>query len=180
MKILDIVKFNDGVAFVVDKMPVLTYEKMVAPTSACKGEYEKFVFAGREFLIGADEDGVFYDVLYHRKENGPKAFGGHEFSLPMKDGGTFKTDGWWWDGGSSVAARMLGIEMGRVTIQDRSSLEKCFVFTARYMDVKMFDERLYRPFVEERGEIEPRDYYEFEREMKFTESQKGEEVAQNA
>ena len=50
MKILDIVKFNSGVTFVVDKMPVLTYEKMTAPVSACKGEYEKFVFAWREFL----------------------------------------------------------------------------------------------------------------------------------
>jgi len=165
MKILDIVKFNSGVAFVVDKMSALTYEKMVTPTSACKDEYEKFVFAGREFLIGSDENGVFYDVLYHRKESGPKAFGGREFSLPMKDGGTFKTDGWWWDGGLPVAARMLGIEMGGVTIQDRPSLEKCFVFTARYMDVKMFNERLYHPFVEEHGKVEPKDYYEFEREI---------------
>ena len=40
MKILDIVKFNSGVAFVVDEMPSLTYEKMVAPVSACEGEYE--------------------------------------------------------------------------------------------------------------------------------------------
>lgn len=171
MKILDIVKFNSGVAFVVDKMPVLTYEKMVAPTSACEGEYEKFVFAGREFLIGSDESGVFYDVLYHRKESGPKAFGGHVFSHPLKDGGTFTTDGWWWDGGSTVAARMLGIEMGRVTIKDRTSLEKCFVFTAQYMDVKMFDERLYRPFLEERGKIQPRDYHEFECELRFTKRQ---------
>ena len=181
MKILDIVKFNDGVAFVVDKMPDLAYEKMVAPVSACEGEYEKFTFAGREFLIGSDESGVFYDVLYHRVEpGGRKAFGGHEFSLPMKDGGTFKTDGWWWDGGSSVAAKMLGIEMGGVTIQDRPSLEKCFVFTAQYIDVKMFDERLYCPFVEERGEIEPRDYHEFERETRFTGRQKSEEAVQNA
>lgn len=171
MKILDIVKFNSGVAFVVDKMPVLTYEKMTAPVSACKGEYEKFMFAWREFLIGSDESGVFYDVLYHRKESGPKAFGGHVFSHPLKDGGTFTTDGWWWDGGSTVAARMLGIEMGRVTIQDRTSLEKCFVFNAQYMDVKMFDERLYRPFLEERGKIEPRDYHEFERELRVTKRQ---------
>lgn len=181
MKILDIVKFNDGVAFVVDEMPTLTYEKMTAPVSACEGEYEKFTFAGREFLIGRDESGVFYDVLYHRVEpGGRKAFAGREFSLPMKNGETFKTDGWWWDGGLSVAARMLGIEMGRVTIQDRASLAKCFVFTARCMDVKMFDERLYRPFVDEHGKIEPRDYHEFEREMRFTGRQKGKEVTQNA
>lgn len=30
MKIPDIVKFNDGMAFVVDEMPTLTYEKMAA------------------------------------------------------------------------------------------------------------------------------------------------------
>jgi len=181
MKILDIVKFNSGVAFVVDELPTLTYEKMVAPASACEGEYEKFAFAGREFLIGSDENGVFYDVLYHRVEpGGRKAFAGHEFSLPMKDGETFKTDGWWWDGGSSVAARMLGIKIGNVTIQDRSSLEKCYVFTGRYTDVKMFNERLYQPFVEEHGEIEPKDYWEFGREIKSTKGRKSEEVAQNA
>ena len=129
------------------------------------------MFARTEFLIGSDESGVFYDVLYHRKESGPKAFGGHVFSHPLKDGGTFTTDGWWWDGGLPVAARMLGIEMGRVTIQDRQFLEKCFVFTVRYMDVKMFDERLYHPFVEECGKIEPRDYHEFKRELRFIKRQ---------
>ena len=109
MKILDIVKFNSGVALVVDEMPTLTYEKMVAPVSACEGEYEKFAFAGREFLIGSDERGVFYDVLYHRVEpGGRKAFAGREFSLPMMNGETFKTDGWWWDGGLPVAARNGG------------------------------------------------------------------------
>lgn len=181
MKILDIVKFNSGVAFVVDEMPSLTYEKMVAPVSACEGEYEKFAFAGREFLIGSDESGVFYDVLYHRVEpGGRKAFAGHEFSLPMKNGEAFKTDGWWWDGGSPVAARMLGIEMGGVTIQDRPSLEKCFVFNGRYVDVKAFHERLYHPFVEKHGEIEPKDYWEFEREMKSAKGRKGEEVTLNA
>ena len=181
MRILDIGKFNSGVALVVDEMPALTYEKMVAPVSACEGEYEKFAFAGREFLIGSDENGVFYDVLYHRVEpGGRKAFAGHEFSLQMKNGETFKTDGWWWDGGLPVAARMLGIEMGGVTIQDRPSLEKCFVFTGRYVDVKALNERLYHPFVEERGEMEPKDYREFERVIKSTKSQKGEEAVQNA
>ncbi len=166
MKILDMVKFNNGAAFVVDEMPALTYERMVAPISACKDEYEKFVFAGREFLIGTDENGVLYDVLYHKRESGSKAFGGHEFSLQMKNGGVFKTDGWWWDGGVPVAARMLGIDLGRVTIESQSFLEKCFVFTRMYADMKRFDERLYQPFLKERGEVKLIDYGEYECEMR--------------
>ena len=55
----------------------------------CEGEYEKFAFAGREFLIGSDERGVFYDVLYHRIEPG-----GHALFRAAK-GGKFNPFALW-------------------------------------------------------------------------------------
>ena len=85
-KIVDIVKFNDRHAFVLDREYFLTYEQH------------------GELLIGSDKTQTFFNVLYYAPFGGNPnfgsnyAFGGRKFDLQMKDGSAMHCYGQYWDG----------------------------------------------------------------------------------
>ena len=144
MKILDIVKFNDGIALVVDEIPDLTYER--------KGS----------LLIGSDDSNLLFDCLYFQMPRGnEKAFAGRKFELPLKDGGTICCDGKWWQGREAECAKELGIELCHITIRTLDFLKDCYVFGGLSVNKNVYMQML-RDFLTENPDYEVYGYWEYE------------------
>ncbi len=132
-KIIAVVKFNEGHAYVLEKNPEFVYEKHGG------------------LLIGTDETETFYNVLFYEVPFEQfKAFGGREFELPLKGGGVEKCNGQWWDGKAHKAAEILNKNFVHVTFESKESLEKCYVYSGCYADeeklqklVSEYDGRVY-------------------------------------
>lgn len=102
-----------------------------------KYTYEKI----NEMLIGSDETGIFYDCLFYEKPFGRfKAFGGREFDLPLKDGGTIHCSGQYWDGKSSRASDIKGINIIPCTCGYIEDLKKCYVYCGHYANMEKFQD----------------------------------------
>lgn len=117
-KIIAVVKFNEGHAYVLDKKPEFVYEKHGS------------------LLIGTDATETFYSVLFYERPFGRfKAFGGSEFELPLKGGGVEKCYGQWWDGGADKAAKIINKNLVPVTCRSKKCLEEeCYVFIGCHAD----------------------------------------------
>lgn len=120
MKMIDIVKFNNGIAIVVDEIPELTYEKY--------GTY----------LIGSDDSKLLFDCLYQHYDRFKKAFAGREFDLRMKDGTITHCEGQYWSGRTQECAKLIGIELGEITIQTLDALKECYVFTRYQVNLSVY------------------------------------------
>ena len=110
-KIKAVVKFNNGEALVLNKIPIIKYERY------------------GDMLVGLDEYCIFANCYYYQApDNLFKAFGGDKFKIPMTDGSFVEANGQWWDGGESKFTKILGSKIIIVTISDIESLKKCYVF----------------------------------------------------
>jgi hypothetical protein len=97
-----VVKFNDGEAYVLNRMPEFLYE-----------------FEGRNLIA---RDGPFADALKYEAPRGRfKAFGGREIRFPMLDGTTTIGTGEYWSCG------VRG--MVSATFSTKARLLECYVFT---------------------------------------------------
>lgn len=152
-KIIDIVKFNDHHAYVLDEDYSLTYEKHGG------------------LLIGSDETQTFFDVLYHfpcggdRTFGGNYAFGGREFDLNMKDGTKTHCYGQYWSGKFGEAEKILGIEFADFTHKSVDILKKCYVFYSGTADKAKLQAML-DEFLAEHPDYELWDYWEYEKHIK--------------
>lgn len=114
-KIIAVVTFNQGEAFVLDTDPDFKYTKY-----------------GNDTIIGTD--GIFYQFYkYERCYPNWEAFGGRKFDLPLTNGEVEHCYGQWWDGISKTAIDILGIndtdkKIVSATAQDIGNLKKCYVF----------------------------------------------------
>ena len=109
-KIEAVVKFNNGEAWVLNRKPEIVYEK--------KGN----------IMYGNDYG--FYNVYGFEAPCGKwKAFAGHEFDLPLKDGNVEHCYGQWWNAGHSKVEKILDIQLRPVTFKTNEDLIKCYVFT---------------------------------------------------
>lgn len=145
MKIIDIVKFNNFIALVVDKEPEITYEKVN------DGDY----------LIGSDESNLLYSCLYYQDCGDNKAFEGSEFDLPMKDGSTIHIKGQYWNDEYGKCSKLLNINIGRISIRSIDELKKCYVFRGLQVNIDVF-EKLVKEFLETNPVYEIFGYYEYE------------------
>ena len=110
-KIMAKVKFNDGIAIVLDKLPELTYRRI-----------------GTNVIYGTD--GTFYKCYaYERSSPNWKAFAGRKFNLPMKDGNVTECYGQYWDAGQGELSEKLGITIEPVTMGTIPELIECYVFS---------------------------------------------------
>lgn len=106
-----VVKFNQGIAFVLNKDVEFTYYKQGS------------------LIIGLDPTCTFVKCYhYERPTPGFSAFGGREFDIPLENGEVIHCNGQWWDGGYSKAAELLGEELISATYNDIKSLKNCYVF----------------------------------------------------
>lgn len=153
MKVVDIVKINDRHAFVFDEIPSVTYEKHGS------------------LLIGSDDSGTILDCLYYsacggsRNFGGNYAFGGREFDLPLKDGGSVHCYGQYWDGRSSECAKVLGIEICGLTASTKEDLKKCYVFCGYYADKDKL-QKLIDEFISENPDYEVWEYNDYREYLK--------------
>jgi len=108
IKIVGVVKFNKGEAFVLNHMPELEYTRYGST------------------IIGTD--GTFHVCYVLQYTKYSKAFGGREFDLTMKDGEVVHCKGQWW---SSISNIFLELYPGTVpvTYGTIEELKKCYVFT---------------------------------------------------
>lgn len=127
LKIVSLVRFNDELSFILNRMPKFEYE-----------------YIGDDTLWG--QDGDFISRFgYHTPSKAFEAFGGREFSIPMKNGTTIEANGQWWDDNTKEVEEHLGCQLVRVSCSTMEKLNECFVFFGGYflpVDVhqRMIDE----------------------------------------
>ncbi len=141
-KILALVKFNDGVALVLDKKPELIYK-----------------------LIGGiifGTDGLFYDCYeYGSCDKNWKAFGGRKFDIKLENGEIINCYGQWWHGGFNKVEKLIGRKIGHATAKTINGLKECYVFSGYEVDFLLFNE-----FIKTySGIVYP--YREYEKIIKF-------------
>ena len=102
IKIIAVVKFNKGEAYVFNRKPVFLFEKF-----------------GKELVA---KDGPF-EARYHYQEPTErwKAFAGREFSIPMLDGSKIEASGQWW--------HHVNTDLAHITYETVEGLLHCYVFT---------------------------------------------------
>jgi hypothetical protein len=101
LKIVAVVKFNDGEALILNRPLYFLYE-----------------FSGRDLIGG---DGPFrYAYRYEAPSSRLKAFAGRKFDIPLKDGGSVAAHGQYWQSHISGTAS--------VTYAAVEQLVKCYVF----------------------------------------------------
>lgn len=160
MKIIDIVKFNDGYAFVLDESPTMVYHE----------EMVKDNYTGRmkKMLVGKNDAGMMDFFTYGNELPYAKAFAGREFEILMGDGSKRTIKDVWWDGGSTSWGEAHGVKLVDFPHNTFERLVDCFVFfsgTAR-RDVI---EKLLDDFHKENPDHEPckyEDYRKYCREVK--------------
>lgn len=111
-KILAVVKFNQGEAFVLSEPVSLTWES----------------HANKTTLLG--RDGHFIDCLfYDSPSKGFYAFGGRKFDITLKDGEVINCYGQYWSGISKKAIEVIGEPIVSVTACFIGDLKRCYVFS---------------------------------------------------
>ena len=153
MKIVDVIGFNDGYAYVLDENYTLTYERHGS------------------LLIGSDDTKTFFKVLQYApcggnpNFGGNYAFGGAKFDLPMKDGTKMHCYGQYWDGGYGKAEKILGICFSDFVHGTIESLASCYVFRSG-MVCKTKLKSLKKDFAISHPGYTPWDYWEYEKHIK--------------
>jgi len=120
LRILAKVKFNEGIALVLDRAPILEYTKV-----------------GRS-LYGTD--GLFYQCYqFERPAPGWKAFAGREFDITLKNGKVIHCNGQWWEGGYEKLEKLLDITLSLATYRSIDGLKNCFVFGGSCADATQYE-----------------------------------------
>lgn len=109
-KIIAIVKFNQGEAYVFENDIKLEYTKH-----------------GNSTIIGTD--GTFYVGYHKHHDRYAQAFAGRKFELKLTDGTVEKCDGQWWSGFDDKAKEVIGGDPIHVVANCLDSLKRCYVFT---------------------------------------------------
>lgn len=120
MKILEIVKFNNGFAYVVDEPePLVYHEETVRDTILCRD---------RRMLVGESPDGRMDFLTFQHLGGHFKAFAGRELTLQMTDGSTRKVKDDWWSEGSTNWAIAHKTSVVGFTYNTLPRLADCYVF----------------------------------------------------
>ena len=150
-KILAVVKFNDGEAYVL--------------RDEVKLEYQKY----NGIIIGTD--GYFLKCYYERPPippsnknwSGWQAFGGRRFDIHLIDGSIEHCYGQWWDGIGNNCMNIIGDEIVNIVAENIDNLKNCYVFRG-YQGIKKNIEKLRKAYT---GEIY--DYWEYCKNLKALE-----------
>lgn len=148
MKILEIVRMNDGFGFVVDEAAPLVY-------------HEEFVFdqafkRTEHMLIGESADGRM-NFLVHHNYGSMKAFAGRELTIQMEDGNQRTIKDVWWSEGSSAWAAEHGVELRGFSYGTLDGMIDRCVFVASIMRAERLQE-LINEFYEMHPNYSPWDY----------------------
>lgn len=149
MKIIDIVKFNDGYAYVLNERPTMKYHEEMVPSNLT-GKMQRM-------LVGQNEAGMMDFLTYGNELPYAKAFAGREFEILMEDGSKRKIKDVWWDSGSTSWMKKHNVELVDFTHNTFDELVNCFVFfsgTAR----KDVLQKLLDDFYDENKKYKPLDY----------------------
>lgn len=114
IKIIAEVKFNEELAYVLNRKVKFTYDKIDNKT-----------------IIGKDEGMIqFYYWDGCVDPFGHKAFGGREFTLQLSDGTEQHCCGDWWDGMNKTAAKLYDYkDLEYFIFSTIDQLKKCYVFS---------------------------------------------------
>lgn len=138
-----LVKFNSGVALVLDKSPEFKYYRQ------------------GNLIIGLDDTCTFVKCYYYERPSlGFYAFGGREFDIQLDDGDIVHCNGQWWDGGYRQASELLGEELMDVTYNDIPSLNDCYVYYGCFAIKSELEEKI------NSWDKQIYEYYEYEKFIK--------------
>lgn len=137
-KIIAVVKFNSGEAFVMENPIKLEYIKY--------GDYT---------IVGSD--GVFVSCYGKNIDFYCKAFAGREFDLQLTDGTIEHCSGQWWDSITERAKKEIDGNIIHVTANNIERLKKCYVFNG-YSGIQKEIEKLRSEY---QGKVY--EYWEYEK-----------------
>ncbi len=140
-KIIAIVKFNSGEAFVME--------------NSIKLEYTKY---GSDTIIGTD--GCFLICYGYSNEQYDKAFAGRKFDLQLTDGNIEHCYGQWWNSVTKKAREVTQGNIIHVTANSIDRLKNCYVFNG-YCGI---EDKVNKLRSEYSGKIY--DYWEYEKIIK--------------
>lgn len=155
MKILEIVKFNDNFAYVLDEVPKMAYREELVKDD---------VFGLQKMLIGENEAGMMDFLTYHNYLP-LQAFAGREITVEMADGNTRTLKDVWWSEGATRWQEASGVKLVDFTHDTLDSLKKCYVFFGGTVRKDVLDSML-REFNREHPNYEVWDYWAFENEIR--------------
>ena len=131
MKILEIVKVNNGFGFVVDEAAPLVYREEFVFDQAFKHT--------EHMLIGESADGRM-DFLVHHNYGSMKAFAGRELHIQMEDGTRRTIKDVWWSEGSFAWAAEHDVELRGFSYGTLDDMIDCCVFYASIMRAERLQE----------------------------------------
>ena len=148
MKILEVVKINNGFGFVVDEAAPLVY-------------HEEFVFdqafkRTEHMLVGESADGRM-DFLVHHNYGSMKAFAGRELHIQMEDGTQRTIKDVWWSEGATRYEEANGVRMSDFSYNTLDGMIDCCVFYAGIMREERLQE-LINEFYETHPNYSPWDH----------------------
>lgn len=118
------VKFNSGIAIVLNDTPKLIYKRI-----------------GSNVIYGTD--GLFYKCYaYERPSPCWQAFGGAKFDIVLEDGEVVQCTGQWWDAGHYIFKDFSTISLCDATVGTIEKLKKCYVFWGYIADKEKYIELL--------------------------------------
>jgi len=133
-KILAKVKFNSGIAVVLNKRPLLKFYRTNHRNIQSCGEKGNLIYG---------TDGLFYDCyFYKRPGRNAMAFGGRKFTINLENGESVDCHGQWWDGAHEEICELLKIELTLVTFRAIEDLKKCYVFAGCTAEVSGWNKLL--------------------------------------
>ncbi|WP_417814080.1 hypothetical protein [Thalassospira alkalitolerans] len=148
LKIVAMVRFNKGWAYVFDRQISFKYREETHGVS--------------RLLVG--RDGPIFDLLqYSKAGRHAKAFAGREFSLRMEDGSIRNLKDDWWSCGPPNE-----YDVTRITFSNITDLKRCYVYYGGYCDPEILAEMEseYENRVDRNGNRAGGwryDYYDFEK-----------------
>ncbi len=140
-KIIAVVKFNSGEAFVMENSINLEYTKY-----------------GSDTIIGTD--GYFISCYGYKIDRFCKAFAGRKFDLELIDGTIEHCNGQWWDSITSKAREIIKGNIIHITANNIDRLKNCYVFNG-YCGI---EEKMNQLRSQYKGKIY--DYWEYEKILK--------------
>lgn len=148
MQILEIVKMNDGYAFVVDEAaPIIYHEEDV---------YDDTFKRHERMLVGESADGLMDFLTYHNYGS-MKAFAGRELTIQMEDGTQRTIKDVWWSEGSIAWSAAHMVELRGFAYAPMSDIVEHCVFYAGIMQEERLQE-LINEFYETHPNYSPWDY----------------------
>ena len=117
---------------------IIHTDKMFTQTFLLLNRKPVFAFEESDKWLIAEDNGFFKFYYYEKPVDRSKAFGGHVFDIPLKNGDVIKASGQWW----GAVPKNYVSEVDSYGYGTIDSLSECYVFGSVYVQKGMVEKWL--------------------------------------